>query len=565
MVREALAPVLARLRAAEIERDHLVARLRTVERERDQWHRRADALKAQTDTLKGELEEARRAAKRQAAPFARRCRKKHPQRPGRKPGHAAARRPAPPHIDAEVFVPLQDCPDCGGAVEDVHDLAPQVVIELPPDIKLQAVCYHGQSGYCPCCGKRVRSRHPDQCNTATGAAGVQLGPRLLALAVDLHHRVGVTTRKVVGVFDLFFGLHLCAATISRAAQRIAGRCAPTHQALITEARRAAVVHADETGWYITEAARKAWLWVFAVPEPRITLYAIRLSRGGDVPLEILGADFAGVLGVDGWAGYVNLACRKGQCAAHLLRRCAELLEVQKQGAARFAHAVQRVLLAAMAVKHLHGELPPDDFAACCDQVRGELEVLLAGRIVEPANLRFLKHLRNHADELLTFLDVPLLEPTNNLGEREIRPAVVMRKVSTGNRTEPGAHAHEVIASLSRTAERNRRRFVDLLPPLLRSPETDRIMAVLPMWDSPPAPPGGSRCPHPSRPPARCPPPWASPSTSPPSAWWPPWKDTWSDCGSNATASSPWCSTPWSITSRKDAAIPKSCVISAMPS
>jgi len=555
MVRDALAPVVARLRATEIERDHLATQLRSVARERDQWHRRADALKTQNDTLKGELEEARRAAKRQAAPFARRRRMKHPRRPGRKPGHPAARRPLPPQVDAEVFVPLDSCPDCGGAVEDVRDLAPQVVIELPPDIKLPTVCYHDQSGYCPCCRKRVRSRHADQCNTANGAAGVQLGPRLLALAVDLHHRVGVTMRKVAGVFELFFGLYLCAATIARAAQRIARRCAPTHRALIAEARRAAVVHADETGWYITEASRKAWLWVFAVPEPRITLYAIRLSRGGDVPLEILGVDFAGVLGVDGWAGYVNLDCRKGQCAAHLLRRCAELLEVQKQGAARFAHAVQRVLLAAMAVKHLHGELPPEDFAACCDQVRGELGLVLAGRIAEPANRRFLKHLHNHADELLTFLDVPLLEPTNNLGEREIRPAVVMRKVSTGNRTEPGARAHEVIASLSRTAERNGRRFVDLLPPLLRSPEADRIMAVLPAWDAPPGPPpGGSRCHH-SRPPGTCPPPWAWPTTSPPSAWWPPWKGSWNDCGSNVTASSPSCSTPWSTTSRKAAVIP----------
>jgi hypothetical protein len=38
--------------------------------------------------------------------------------------------------------------------------------------------------------KRVRSRHPRQVSSATGAAGVSLGPRARALAADLKHRLG---------------------------------------------------------------------------------------------------------------------------------------------------------------------------------------------------------------------------------------------------------------------------------------------------------------------------------------------------------------------------------------
>ena len=40
--------------------------------------------------------------------------------------------------------------------------------------------------------------------------------------------------------------------------------------------------------------------------------------------------------------------------------------------------------------------------------------------------------------------------TNSLAEREGRPAVIARKLSAGNRTEAGAEAHAVLASVFRT-------------------------------------------------------------------------------------------------------------------
>lgn len=67
-----------------------------------------------------------------------------------------------------------------------------------------------------------------------------------------------------------------------------------------------------------------WLWVFASKD--ITIYAIRFSRGGEVPAEMLGEDFDGVLIVDGLASYDVLECVKGRCVAHILRRARSLTE-----------------------------------------------------------------------------------------------------------------------------------------------------------------------------------------------------------------------------------------------
>jgi transposase len=56
---------------------------------------------------------------------------------------------------------------------------------------------------------------------------------------------------------------------------------------------------DETGW--REANRRAWLWVAATTP--VTVFLIRLSRGGGVVTEMLGETFQGIVGSDRWSAY----------------------------------------------------------------------------------------------------------------------------------------------------------------------------------------------------------------------------------------------------------------------
>ena len=103
----ALAPFEVELRRAWRERDEALAALKEARAEvtalrcqlveKDQQihkqQRQIEQQHKQLDRLKAELEESRRAGKRQAAPFRRRKRKDNPRQPGRKPGHPAANRP----------------------------------------------------------------------------------------------------------------------------------------------------------------------------------------------------------------------------------------------------------------------------------------------------------------------------------------------------------------------------------------------------------------------------------------------------------------------------------------
>ena len=54
-----------------------------------------------------------------------------------------------------------------------------------------------------------------------------------------------------------------------------------------------------------------------------------------------------------------------------------------------------------------------------------------------------------------------VDPSNNYGEREIRPAVLMRKISYCNRSDEGAHNQEVMMTVARTAAKQGLSFVDM--------------------------------------------------------------------------------------------------------
>ena len=62
----------------------------------------------------------------------------------------------------------------------------------------------------------------------------------------------------------------------------------------------------------------------------------------------------------------------------------------------------------------------------------------------------MKRFRRHRNDLFTFLDNAAVPFDNNAAERAIRPAVIIRKNSYGNRSERGADTQAVLMSIYRT-------------------------------------------------------------------------------------------------------------------
>jgi len=411
------------------------------------------------------LEQSRRAGKRQAAPFSKGAPKADPKRPGRKLGHPPSHRPPPEpgQVDRTLAVPLPaECPECHAPLDDVpvtvHD---QYQIDLP-EPKPVVTRFRVPVARCPACFRRVQGRHPEQTSDALGAAAVQFGPRLLAFAADLKHRVGTPFRKCSSVLTTLTGLVVSAAALVRGSQRLARRAQPSYDKLVRAARVSDVQHVDETGWKI--GGRSAWLWVFA--DAHATLYRIRHGRGHEVVVEMLGEDYQGVLVSDCFLAYDPLTFTKSKCAAHLLKRCSEVEQAKTRGAVRFSRRVAALLRRAMALKRRRGRIGDHGYAVLRGKVHAALDRLLSGTYTDPDNARLAKLLRKHRDSVLGFLDHDFVDATNNLAEREVRPAVIARKVSAGNRTEAGAEAHAVLASVLRTLCRQGRPILESLTALL---------------------------------------------------------------------------------------------------
>ncbi|MGB8646558.1 MAG: IS66 family transposase [Anaerolineae bacterium] len=437
-------------------------------------------LEVRIAELEQQLDEAHRRGKRQATPFSKGPPKAQPQKPGRKLGHLAAHRPTPERITRMLEAPLPSyCPACGGTlVEDaVHA---QYQEDLPRPIETIVTQFNVHVGHCAACATRVQGRHPEQTSDALGSAAVQLGPQVLGLAAELKHDLGLSYGKVARFFRLTFGLDAAPASFARADQRLAQELVPTYAALQTQLQQSAVVHADETGWKI--GGHSAWLWVFT--NAAVSLYVIDPHRDHAVVERILRQDFAGVLITDCFLAYDPLTYAKSKCVGHLLRRCHTLVESGNASAMRFSEQAARLFRGALTLKTRKATLSAHGYGVACGRLEAAFDRLLARHYRQADTVRFVKLLRKQRPYLFTFLYVETVEPTNNAAERELRPAVIIRKTNGCNRSPAGATAHAVLASVIRTARKHGHDFVALTKRVLQAP--GRVVAAL--CNSEPAPP-----------------------------------------------------------------------------
>lgn len=435
-----------------------------------QQQRQIEALQAEVARLRGELEEARRHGKRQAAPFRKGTPKNNPKKPGRKAGpdhgkHAHRQPPPPQEITETLEAPLPDaCPHCGAAVTGT-ELAQQFQDEIPRQpIRRQ---FNVHVGRCTRCGRRVQGRHPLQTSDALGAAQSQLGPDAQAAVVDLNKEMGLSHHKIAKTMGALFGIDLTRGASAQVVLRAAQRLEPAHQEIIEEIKNSERLNLDETGWRV--GGRPAWLHVWV--SDRATCYAVDPRRSADALEGVLGIDWEGVLVHDGYSTYDRFGeAIHQQCIFHILRRAREMVAGARAGAVRFPRQVIELFTGAIHWRNAHAGagLPPPAWEAARFDWETQLLELLAVERVNAENARLSAHLANHFASWFTFLSDEAVPPTNALGEQAVRPAVVNRKVWGGSRTESGAKAQGVLTSVLRTCQQSAQSAVDFVSETLRA-------------------------------------------------------------------------------------------------
>lgn len=464
----------------------LMRRLRQTEEQLDQVRREKQRLEdenarlqEENTRLQKELETARRAAKRQAAPFSRGQRKNPPKSPGRKAGKQYGehrRRPVPDHVDEQIAVAAPEkCPQCSGAliVERIETQYQEEIVRSTWIRRFDIpICRCGQ------CGKRVQGRHPLQTSDALGAAAVQVGPEALTLGVLMNKSQGLPHADIAAILKQGFHLRMSRSGICRAIQRVARKAEATWHALQKAARRSQLAHMDETGWRVDAQLR--WLW--AVVTEQVTYCQILPGRGFAEASAILGAEYAGWLIHDGLQLYYKfLKAAHQSCVAHLIRRCRDMAEVATPTEARFPLAVKELLEQGLGLRdrYLEQKISLHGLWTATGRLEAKLDRLLQSNYQDPANRRLAKHLSHERPYIFTFLYCPgLVDATNNLAERVMRILVVIRKTWGGNRTENGARAQAILTSVLCTARQQDKDIFDLLVDLLRS-QQPKLLDILP--------------------------------------------------------------------------------------
>ena len=417
-------------------------------------------LRERIAQLERRLEELERVSHRQAAPFRMppEKRKSKRKRPGRKPGHQGFYRQRPEKIDETVEVPLDRCPNCGEAVSSLERVE-QFIEEPPEPVRPHVTRLITYRGYCRLCDKEIASHHPLQVSEATGAAGTHLGPRALALGAELRHVMGLTVRKTCRVMERCCGLRITPGGLTQALSRVSNRLEDAYNQLKQQVRSSPVVYADETSWWVD--GPKHWLWVFTTPH--LTLYRIEDRRGQEVVSDTLGEDFSGVLVSDCLSSYDPIECKKQKCYAHHLRAISEARRRCPDSA--YLREVHALLKAAMCLGHSRDRLP--DFSQMRQALEENADRLLNPVRGDPTEERVANRLRKQRAHLFRFLYEDAVEATNNRAERQLRPAVIARKLSCGNKTRRGKRTSEVLMSMGVTAQQQGRTLTDILVPVLR--------------------------------------------------------------------------------------------------
>jgi len=199
----------------------------------------------------------------------------------------------------------------------------------------------------------------------------------------------------------------------------------------------AALNVDETGHH--ENGKLMWTWCFRAE--LYTLYHIDPHRSADVLMDILGKEFAGVLGCDYFSAYrrylkecdVTLQF----CLAHLIRDVKFLTTLPEARDRGYGEELRLALKNLFEVFHQRDRLGEKQFRSSLDSARFRvMRVGLSGPDTKHGQ-NMVKRFREHGESYFTFITEAGVEPTNNLAEQAIRFVVIDRHITQGTRSEAG--------------------------------------------------------------------------------------------------------------------------------
>lgn len=379
---------------------------------------------------------------------------KSPQR-----GHGPTPQPELPEVELCYTLPEDElrCLFCGndslapmfGQSEDSEE----ITIELKRVVRLR---HRRQKYRCSCNGAVVTAPHR--------------WPRLVPGGrYSLDFAVAVATSKIVDHMPLHrqvkelarHGLEVTKQTLWDQQWALSEVLRPTWEALRDRVQESDYLHADETGFLLTEGERSAreTLWVLSTDRHAWYTLARKDYAAGE---EILG-DYDGIVVADGYRVYEQLSragpLRLAHCWAHVLRKFRDAKKHRPAECVQILHLIGQLYAIEREVDEL--DLEPAEALERRGEARRKRSTEVIAQIKTWALsqtglprsdfIKAVKYLLGRWEGLTRFLGDARLPLDNNRAENALRGPVIGRKNYLQFRSRRGCQSAAILYSLCETA------------------------------------------------------------------------------------------------------------------
>ena len=373
------------------------------------------------------------------------------KKPGGQPGHRGSMRELIPveEVDNLLHYYPEQCNNCGKAFpqDETDNVVGEPfrwqVAEIKP-IKPIITEHQAHTTLCEC-GCQTSASLPVEVLKSN------FGPRLASIIAYLAAVLHVSRRGTCEFCETLLNVNMALGSVQNLLEDTSDALEPIDKELKEALPEEPVVNADETGW------RDRWLWVFVASS--FIYFQVAKTRSSEVLIDVFGKVYKGILCVDRWGAYTKY--HKGVfqiCWAHLKRDSLGILKVGQatdaDDAILFAQTMEKLRKKLMAIwyRFKAGDISRADLIKKTSPLRNAMKRCLKQYMhsEERCVLTLANKLMKRFDDLFTFIFYEGVEPTNNLAERGIRPAVQWRKICFGNRSDNGAVLTSRLLTVTRT-------------------------------------------------------------------------------------------------------------------
>jgi transposase len=410
----------------------------------------AKQLREENKRLKKELEKVKKEFKEYKANYPATIQKKElpafvkedvkhlKKTPGQKKGHKGYSRRIPERIDFIKPLKINICPDCDGELSETQEIRKRTIIDIPLTSQTINTQYDIHRKYCKKCDKIVEPEVPNALPNSPFGLNLMLFVAYLKIGMALPYN------KIQQLLITMYGLKISESGLVSILFQIKEEFGEYCQTLEKKMRRVRTKHSDESGWRIDGINH--YIWLFITKE--IALYKIRKGRGSEVPASVLRKQKNKVITCDGFSAYNKLkrlaGCLIQLCWFHILKNSRKHKKNYPEEATFIHDKLKEIYALAKGYNH----------KATDEQVENLKQEIrwLAYPVYKHQEVKgFLNTLLERIDDLFRFTQDKKIAGDNNLAERGLRKAVIIRKISNGSRSDKGAGILEVLLSVVETA------------------------------------------------------------------------------------------------------------------